>query len=162
MSARVDPKRPLRPSLLDRLIDDEPDRPGEAAPERRHGLAELRATLRRDLQNLLNTRRRFLSWPADLTEVEASVLAYGIPDLTGEKLSSERARQAFLRTIEEVIARFEPRFKTVKVTSLEDKDSLERTLHFRIEALMYADPYPEPVAFDSRLEPTKRSFEVGA
>ena len=160
MSSRVDPHKPLQPSLLDRLIDDEPDQQVESPRAGHQKLAELRASVRRDLENLLNTRRRCLSWPKELDQLGSSVPGYGIPDLTGENLSSENSRSAFLRTIEELIRTFEPRFKTVRVTTPEKIDPLDRTLHFRIDALMFADPFPQPVVFDSQLEPVSRSFEV--
>jgi type VI secretion system protein ImpF len=36
----------------------------------------------------------------------------------------------------------------------------DRTLRFRIDALLRADPSPEPVVFDSTLEPATHTFAV--
>ena len=47
----------------------------------------------------------------------------------------------------------------VKVTLTEDSAE-DRTLRFRVEALMYAEPAPERVSFDSMLDPTSQSFSV--
>ena len=57
MSARVDPKKLLRPSILDRLIDEEPDRAVEAPGTGEQKLGQLRSAVRRDLEALLNTRQ---------------------------------------------------------------------------------------------------------
>ncbi|MFT4542269.1 MAG: type VI secretion system protein ImpF [Planctomycetota bacterium] len=162
MSQRVDPHKPLQPSLLDRLLDNEPDKQVESARGGHQKLSELRASVRRDLENLLNSRRRCLSWPAELEELGRSTLGYGIPDLTGENLSSESARKNFLRQVEELIRTYEPRFKTVRVTTPESMNESDRTLRFRIDAMMFADPYPQPVVFDSLLEPVSRNFEVSS
>ena len=43
---------------------------------------------------------------------------------------------------------------------LDNIDPEDRTLRFRIEALMYADPAPEPIVLDSVLEPVSRNFSV--
>ncbi len=39
-------------------------------------------------------------------------------------------------------------------------EPLDRTLRFRIEALLRVEPAPEPVAFDSTLEPGAGGFAV--
>ncbi len=44
-------------SVLDRLIDHEPDISGEAIPTRTQSVRQLKDGLRRDLEWLLNTRR---------------------------------------------------------------------------------------------------------
>ena len=62
--------------------------------------------------------------------------------------------------VEQVIRRYEPRFKSVRVELRENKDEFDRTLRFRIDAVLYAEPTPEPVTFDSKLEPTSANFEI--
>ncbi len=42
----------------------------------------------------------------------------------------------------------------------EEDQRLDRTLRFRIDALMYADPAPEPIVFDSVLDPASRQVAV--
>jgi type VI secretion system protein ImpF len=160
--ARTDPDKAIVASVLDRLLDDDPEVKSEPPRAARPVLRELRASVCRDLEDLLNTRLRPLSWPEELTELDRSLLAYGIPDMTGANLASPRAREEFLRLVEAVIRRCETRFKSVKVVALETGEPLDRTLRFRVEALLHADPAPEPVVFDSTLEPVTRSFEVQA
>ena len=158
--SRVDPTQALAGSLLDRLRDDDPENTREVPRAGYQVLRDLHDSVRRDLENLLNTRQRCLAWPEASTLFEQSVVAYGIPDLTGENLASQDSRTSFLRSIEEAIRRFEPRFQTVKVSPVLDEVG-GRTIHFRIDALLHADPVPEKLVFDSSLEPTTRTFEVG-
>lgn len=157
-----DPGAPVQATVLDRMIDDDPDVRVEPPRNLRQSLRDLKASIRRDLENLLNTRLRCKPWPKGLDQLDRSLLSYGVPDLTGASLASANARRDFLRTIEAAIRRCEPRFKSVKLTFPDDGSSLERTLHFRIEALVAADPVPESVVFDSELEPLSRSFALTA
>jgi type VI secretion system protein ImpF len=53
----------LIPSILDRLIDMEPDRTSELPARRTQVLQQMKASVGRDLQSLLNTRCRATSWP---------------------------------------------------------------------------------------------------
>ena len=48
----------------------------------------------------------------------------------------------------------------VRVTLPDRGDNLDRSARFRIDALLSADPAPEPVSFDTSLEPTTRRVDV--
>jgi type VI secretion system protein ImpF len=158
--ARPDLDQPLVLSLFDRLIDENPDASHDSSKSRGQHLRELRDSVRRDLENLLNTRHRCLSWPEGSDELELSAVNYGIPDFTGADLASADRRDEFRATIEDVIRRYEPRFVSVHVTLLDNSEPTDRTLRFRIEALIYADPAPEPLVFDSYLDPANRGVAV--
>jgi type VI secretion system protein ImpF len=149
----------LLPSVLDRLIDHDPQVPQEAPRTRNQLLRELKLAVRRDLENLLNTRVRSVPFPPELSELRQSLVNYGIPDLTGAFLGSSRDREEFRRTIQAVILLFEPRLKKLSVT-LNDQEATDRTIRFHIEATLQAEPAPEPVAFDSMLRLTTGTFEV--
>jgi type VI secretion system protein ImpF len=158
--SRVRDDQPLIPSVLDRLIDYEPENSREAPKSRNQILRELKQSVRRDLENLLNTRWRCVSWPANLEELNQSLVNYGIPDFTGANMGANTERERLRHLVEQTVRRHEPRFKTVKVVMLQNADATDRTLRFRIDALMYAEPAPEPVTFDSQLEPVLGTFEV--
>jgi type VI secretion system protein ImpF len=158
--AKIKAEQPLVPSVLDRLMDFEPDVTREPPKGRNQVLRELKMAVQRDLENLLNTRQRCLSLPPELKELKKSLVNYGIPDFLGASMSAARDREEFCRNIQTVIRQFEPRFKTVTVQLLSNAETLDRTLRFRIDALLYADPAPEPVVFDSTLEPASGSFAV--
>ncbi len=158
--SRIAPDQPLVPSVLDRLLDHEPGNSREAPRSRHQVLRELKSAVRRDLENLLNTRLRFVTWPPHLNELEHSLVNYGIPDVAAASLGNARHREAFRRTLEEVVRRFESRFKTVSITLLEPEDLAERTLKFRIDALLRVEPAPEPVVFHSAVEPATGDVSI--
>src|SRR5688500_12858847 len=157
--AKVNPNQPLMPSVLDRLIDLDPGSTREAHKGQTQVLRELKQALRRDLENLLNTRWRCMSWPPDMEELDFSLVNYGLPDFTGANMAISANREEFRRIIEKVIAKFEPRLRNVRVV-LMDNDSVDRVLRLRIEATLQADPVPEPVQFESSIEPASGAFEV--
>jgi type VI secretion system protein ImpF len=158
--ARVRPDQPLVTSVLDRLLDDDPEVTREPVQSRYQLLRNLKDSVRRDLEELLNTRVRCLAVPPALEELKHSLLNYGIPDFTGANMTTNNDRRAFARLLQTIIREHEPRFKTVKVQLLDNAEPLDRTLRFRIDALLYAEPAPEPVAFDSMLKPITGDFEV--
>ena len=158
--ARIDKKKKLRPSILDRLIDDEPHNQSESDPGQHQLLKQLRESVRRDLESLLNTRYSIISPSEQHPELEKSLLNYGLPDLATVNILDSRRRDEFTRTLEKTLMDFEPRFKTVKVSYLDNSDKLDRTLHFRIDAEIFAEPLPEVVVFDSVLESVTRNVTI--
>lgn len=158
--ARPSLTQPLIPSILDRLIDNEPGRTTEGYGSRTQMLKELRESVRRDLQNLLNTRAPWLALPGQWTTLKDSIINYGIPDFAGADLSSAEEKERFRSLIEAVIQRYETRFKSVHVTLVEGDGETDRALRFRIDALLNVEPAVKPVVFDSSLEPVTRTIEV--
>lgn len=150
----------LLPSVLDRLIDDDPQVRQEAPRGRNQLLRDLKQAVRRDLENLLNTRVRCLPWPAEWTELQQSLVNYGVPDLTGTSLASSKEREEFRRTVQSLITQFEPRLKKPYVSLIDPGSSMDRAIRFHIEAVLQAEPAPEPVAFDSTLRLPTGTFEV--
>jgi type VI secretion system protein ImpF len=123
-------------------------------------LRELKLSVRRDLENLLNTRQRCVPPSPELTELRQALVNYGIPDFSGLNMGASKGREQFCQILQNVIRQYEPRFKRVKVELLPNPEGLDRTLRFRIEALLRVDPAPEPVVFDSALEPTTGNMLV--
>jgi type VI secretion system protein ImpF len=159
--AKVEANDPLLPSLLDRLIDEDPGAFKEQPRSLAQQLRQLKQSVRRDLENLLNTRWRAIGWPSELRELDTSIVNYGIPDFTGANLGSAGSRDDFVRIIQETIRRCEPRLKRVKVELLDNSEREDRTMRFRIDAMLQADPDPEQVVFDSALEPSSGNFRIG-
>lgn len=157
---RIGKKQELRPSILDRLMDDEPHIQIEQDKNRTQYLRELRNSVKRDLESLLNTRYRMQSPPEDLKEIEFSILNYGLPDLATVNIADVEKKRAFTKNLEKTLRTFEPRFKSVKVIHIDNKDTTDRTLRFRIDATLHADPAPEVIIFDSVLDPVFRTVKV--
>ena len=158
--ARVEKKKKLRPSILDRLLDDEPENKNEVDPGQHQKLKQLRNSVRRDLENLMNARFRVMEPSEEFQELDNSLLNYGLPDLATINITDLDKRKEFTSKMEKILKGFEPRFKDVNVSYMENKDNIDRTLRFRIDATLYADPSPEVVVFDSILEPVTRSISI--
>jgi type VI secretion system protein ImpF len=145
-------ERTVQLSVLDRLLDDDP-RSGVEAPLRRdQSIAQLRTSVMRDLDWLLNTRRTPEPAREGMEEVAASLYHFGMPDLSSLSKDSLEDRARLLRMIEETITLFEPRLTSVKVSTGGTTEHAPRELRFRIEAMLRMDPNPERIAFDTRLE----------
>lgn len=158
--AKINKKKKLRSSILDRLIDDEPHQQVEAERSRHQQLQQLRNSVRRDVENLLNTRYRLVAPGTEFDELKHSLLNYGLPDLATVNIIDTEKKQAFIRGLETILRQFEPRFKSVTIRHLDNQDATDHTLRFRIDATLYADPAPEVVIFDSTLEPVSRTVNV--
>lgn len=162
--ARADPSRRggarAQLPLLDRLLDDAPEEQREAALSPAEAIGILRRAVRRDLEALLNARRRWRSWPASLAELDTSPIGFGIPDFAAGAFNEPRRREGLRAEIENTIRRFEPRFSNVRVSIIEGENRLEPVLRLRIEALLHADPAPEPVAFDTLVDATTADVTV--
>lgn len=155
----------IRPSLLDRLCDTADGR-GSVV---NYSIDDLRAAVQRDLQNLLNTRIRFLSPDESCDQIQDTLVNFGLPDMTTQSLATERGRREFAEWMERTIERFEPRFARVKVTIGEQRRERGRRgsarvrrggLSFSVDALLIADPAPEDVSFDSRVDPVSQTITL--
>lgn len=149
----------VRLSLLDNLLDDDPDRTTDPVVRAATVLRRFKDSIRRDLAEFLNTRQRCLSWPKQLKELNGSVLDYGIPDVSGSTLSTEDDRKEFLSTISNLIRRHDPRFRTLKITPTANKEATDRTLRFRIQGVIRIAGEVEKTNFDFQLEPVSRVFK---
>jgi len=121
----------LVPSILDRLVPRIEDLT-ELGSHRPEELIE--QSIMRNLEMLLNTRREEFLVPEEFEQTTASIVNFGVPDLT--KCGSLRAgpEQAKLcRWIEEAIRKFEPRLCNAAVRVI-DRENVTPVLRFRVEA----------------------------
>ena len=152
LAPRITSKQAVKLSVLDRLLAADDSSVGN--------LVCLRENVRRDLEDLLNTRVRCRSWPPNLTELERSLLNYGLPDFTGLKLGAPSDQERFRFILQRAIEMFEPRLENVTVEKLNQGEALNRTLSFRIEAILRVKPYQEPIALNSKLDPLSATFAI--
>ena len=146
-------------SVLDRLLDFDPNLSQDAPKSQSASLVELKQAVRRDLEWLLNTRCHLNNEDGGLEEAPKSVAFYGLPDFTSVSAKSSGERDRMIRSIEAALAVFEPRFSGIKV-SLEPISNIDRTLKFKIEATLEIEPTPEPVVFDTVLQLGSGNFSV--
>jgi type VI secretion system protein ImpF len=139
-------------SVLDRLIDLEPQTQMETMLSRAQSVRLLRNAVRRDLEWLLNTRRMAGMADDGLQELNRSVLVFGLPDLATLSIATAADRNKLMRQVTAAIAAFEPRLASVRVSLLESSDASSKDVRMRIEAMLRMDPVPEPISFDSVLE----------
>lgn len=147
------------PSVLDRLLDDEPRLSREPAASRSAGLRQITEAIRRDLEWLLNTRSVADPSIREMPEAGASVLAYGLPDFTHVNFKNPSDQARMRRVIETTLALFEPRLEGVSVT-LEPVERGDRMIRFRIDARLRVEPAPEPVSFDMTLQLDRGDYVV--
>ena len=109
-------ERSAKLSVLDRLLDADPKRPSEAPPTPAQSLRELKASLRRDIEWLLNTRQTPQEAPPDSAELQRSLHVYGLPDISSMSLHSRQDYNRLVRAMETALATFEPRLRGIRVT----------------------------------------------
>lgn len=134
-----------RVPLFERLVDEQPQRRQEASPLRSYTLAELRASILRELSRLLSTRCP-LSGDAALARAR-TVLDYGLPDLElGGRATVKEDRLRAARLIQQAIEAYEPRLQRVNVEVLERADGGARLL-VAVRALLVTERVREPLSF---------------
>ncbi len=150
---------PVTLSVLDRLLDDEPKSKVEGPLTHSKSLAQLKVAIRRDLENLLNTRCTIEPLPESSAETRRSVFNYGVPDITeiGQNFLYEKER--LLAEIESAVRLFEPRLDGVKVAVV-PATGAARVMRFVIEGMLKIDPAPEHVVFDAALELTSGEYQL--
>lgn len=156
---RTDSEIKVTPSLLDRLIDYEPRESKESPKSRSTNLLELKSSVRRDLEFLLNSRAFPEDIPEGLEELHKSIAVFGLPDFTKNNIKNSSEQKKLADQLETTIRNFEPRLMDLQI-SLDPVNDVERSLRFRIIAQLKVDPIPEPIAFDTILQMGSGEFEI--
>lgn len=159
--SRYRPEEVVTQSVLDRLLDLNPDEKADPPITRLESVRRLKNALKRDMEWLLNTRHCPVidEMEDDPGELKRSLLNYGLPDISSMSVKSGKDHTRLLRQMEEAVVIFEPRLRNVRVT-LSPVAKGSRTLRFGMEAMLMIDPAPEQVRFDTLLELTSGDIEV--
>ena len=160
MSSSATQEGLTRLSLLDRLLDDDPSVSEEVPLNKVQRARKAQEAIRRDLQDLLNTRYRCLAWPPQLDQLEGSLVNYGIPDFTAAGLDVASDEETMLSAVEDSIKTYEPRLTDVRVTSA-GGGHYDRILRFRIQATLLLENERLPLDYKTRMESSTGKFEVG-
>lgn len=147
------------PGLLDKLIPDS-RHTSSGDTVARLSMEDLKDTVARDLEALLNTRKviseeLLMSYP----ECTKSIVTYGLNDFAGLSLASTDDRAYICRALEQTIARHEPRLRNVNASLEVQQGSINR-LNFAISALLVVHPAQEPVSFDAVLQPSSLHYSI--
>lgn len=152
--ARATTETLVTQSVLDRLTAVE-----EWPATRSQSVRFFKEALKRDLEWLLNTRQPPLPEVVGYPAARASIVNFGLPDITAMGLASASDHRQLRLAIEACLRNFEPRLMDVRV-SVEDSDKVDRRLRFHIEGNMRLDPAPEEIAFDTVLELSSGEYKV--
>jgi type VI secretion system protein ImpF len=161
--AQLIPKERLQPSLLDRLTDEEPSQQMESREKRVLSPRQLRRSVIRDLQWLLNTTD--LASAQDLSahpQVINSVLNYGLPDLAGKNVTG--LESALLeRNLRAAIQRFEPRIlpNSLRIRAVVDEERMSHNaVLFDIEGELWGQPMPQHLYLKTEVDLESGAFEI--
>jgi type VI secretion system protein ImpF len=149
-------------SLLDRLVDREPDAGGDRPTNRADSVREYKLALQRDLEWLMNSRRTSDPEPNRLPELARSVYHYGLPDLTSLSRDSGKSLARLGVFVEQALAQFEPRLTNVKVTVVPQGDSPLADVRLQVEAVLRLEPSPERITFDTVMHKGNGDLEVAS
>ena len=146
----------LQPSLLDRLIDDDPTHVKEAPELRVMSKEDIRRAVLRDLEWLFNTACLGGEVASgDYPEAEHSVINYGLPAFSGQFASAAR-RMGLESSIKQAIIDFEPRIlpKTLDVELVFDRYILDshNRMGLYIRGMLWAQPTPVEFLLRTRLD----------
>jgi type VI secretion system protein ImpF len=165
----VDPLERYRPrervlarSILDRLMDTNPDMSQDPPLTTAEQIREMREGIRRDLEALLNTRRRPTAPPSACEELGDALVSYGVDGMVSANLVTDEAKLRLARIIERRITLFETRLSDVRVTILKSRTNGERALRMRIQATFRVHEGMPPINFESTIDPSTQRFLVEA
>ena len=149
----------VKPSILDRLRDNDPDASTDPPLSRHQSIRALKASVLQDLSSLLNAKRRETEFSEEFIELRQSLLMFGLPDFTSMSLRDPHEQNRLRREVESMIRQFEPRLAGV-IVRLDARGEFDSQLHFRVDAQLKMEPEPEPVSFDTVLEADTCHFVV--
>jgi type VI secretion system protein ImpF len=158
-----DRKREMKgfePSLLEKLFDDEPKSASAGRIFKSISVDQYKESVARDLEGLLNSRAAFTedelkSFP----NCQRSLMTFGLRDFSALSLANAFDRAAICRSLEQSIARHEPRLHNVRV-ALENHARSAGGLRFAIHGLLDLHPAREAISFDAMLQPNTLQYSV--
>jgi type VI secretion system protein ImpF len=151
--AELNSRDRLQPSLLDRLLDNEPEHRKEGLDARVLTRQQLRAAVLRDLSWLFNAtrpepeaqsvRKEELALWKSVEHARRSVLNYGMPAFSGVTLAS-MDKAVIEQNVAEVIRNFEPRIDpdTLTVEVKFDAFNHHNSMQLVMRGQMWSQPVP--------------------
>lgn len=151
-------QRTFTASLIDRLLDDEPDRVVDPVESEDAALGRYKHNLRRDLEALLNSKRPMLAAVDGDDGLARTIVGFGIRDISTEDFSTTAARDRARRLVAQCIREHETRLSDVEVEA--DGAPTSRGIRFRITATLRLTRNRDTVVYDASVRPTDRAIAV--
>lgn len=155
------PQERLQPALLDRLMDDEPDKTKEPRESHLITRTRLRQAVLRDLAWLFNATN-----PGDVdgyAHAERSVINFGLPALSGETASTLDVL-ALEGAIRNAILTFEPRIipSTLQIEAMTTDAELDHhsVVSIQIRGNLWAQPVPIELLLRTELDLETGAVEI--
>jgi type VI secretion system protein ImpF len=154
----------LQPSLLDRLIDDDPDSKLEADDKRTLTKQALRQAVLRDLGWLLNATGYCPALDEkQFPHTSRSVLNFGLPTMSGQFASSMQ-RSSMEQALRQAILNFEPRIlpHTLEVEVVLEGYAMDshNRVGLMIRGMLWAQPMPLEFLMRSKIDLEEGRFVV--
>ena len=149
-------KQYIQLSILDRLNDN--DDIGIFGG-RTNDITYVRQSVLRDVENLLNTRRNIIVPSKSFGYLSDSLYVYGLDDFVSKNPKNPEVRKALKKSIENTIAKFEPRLIRTEV-EFNHQEGNEQNLCFTVKATLYADPVHEPISFDTWFSVNRGEYKI--
>ena len=154
----------LQPSLLDRLIDDDPSKTHESDDKRTLTKQALRQAVLRDLSWLLNaTGHGPPIEEKQFPNAYRSVLNFGVPTMSGQFASSMQ-RASMEQILRQAIVNFEPRIlqRTLEVEVVLDGYAMDshNQAGLMIRGMLWAQLVPLEFLMRSRIDLEEGRFLV--
>jgi type VI secretion system protein ImpF len=133
-------------TIIDRLCEGRPST----------SIAEMREMVRRDLEDLLNTRQGPEEIPPWFEMLGSSLAVYGFNTIESVDMSVKDELLKLLTDVKTSIQLFEPRLENVDVSIIKDKEEKQTrspfVLHLRIDAEMRIGDYVDRVVFNTMIQ----------
>jgi type VI secretion system protein ImpF len=154
----------LQPSLLDRLIDDDPTSRVESADKKTLTKQALRQAVLRDLGWLLNATGYSPTLDEKLyPNVARSVLNFGIPTMSGQ-FASTMQPNSMAHALRQAIINFEPRIlqNTLQVDIVQEGFAMDshNRVGLTIKGMLWAQPVPMEFLMRSRVDLEEGRFSI--
>ena len=155
------PDNLFSPSFFERLFDDgKQSAASELTSLKKISLQELKQSIAKDIENLLNTRICPVSENLSLyPNVEKSSLNFGIQDFIGLSTTDNKIENVILSRIKKAIERHDTRLKNV-VISIDEINRSQSSLSFAISATLIINPVQKLVNFDAIFFTTTQQYKI--
>lgn len=150
----------IKAPLLLRLLDDEPHLHVEKNILSTVDTQLLFKDIKTNLENILNTRTQGLIFSEEYSQLQDSILNYGIDDFSHSYFGNKTSQKKLCQRMQDVITRLETRLSDIIISIVDSDIAMDRRLKLRIEAKINLKPTPVPAVFESCWDIARQKFSI--